>query len=109
MLTGYKKTFASTGIYQTTQRKRERKTAGESKREAEPRLSHSFDSQFTHRSQPGGRDFEEERSVARLKLKCQMLYFDFMEKRHFRGSDRPHATKHFPSFLKENRRHRFFH
>lgn len=49
--------------------------------EAEPFLSHSFDSQFTRRSQPGGRDFEEERSVARLNLKCQMLYFDFMEKK----------------------------
>lgn len=33
------------------------------------RLSHSFDSQFKHRSQPGGRDFEEERSVARLNFK----------------------------------------
>lgn len=31
--------------------------------------------------QPGGRDCEEERSVARLNLKCQMLYFDFMEKK----------------------------
>lgn len=64
-------------------------------REAGPFLSHSFDSQFTRRSQPGGRDFEEERSVARLNLKCQMLYFDFMEKRQFREPDRPHATKHF--------------
>lgn len=65
------------------------------KREAAPFLSHSFDSQFTRRSQPGGRDFEEERSVARLNLKCQMLYFDLMEKIQFRGFDRPHATKHF--------------
>lgn len=74
-------------------------------REAEPFLSHSFDSQFTRRSQPGGRDFEEERSEARLNLKCQMLYFDFMEKRQFRGSDGYEAF--FPLLQKNLTSHRY--
>lgn len=86
------------------ERKREWERVRASAREAEPFLSHSFDSQFTHRSQPGGRDFEEERSVARLNLKCQMLYFDFMEKRQFRGPGRPHATRHFSLLTWKNLR-----
>lgn len=61
----------------------------EGERAAEPFLSHSFDSQFTRRSQPGGRDFEEERSVAGLNLKCQMCYFDFMEKKKKDSSEDP--------------------
>lgn len=70
-------------------------------REAKPFLSHSFDSEFTQRSQPGGRDFGEERSGARLNLKCQMLYFDFMEKGQFRGSN---GRKAFLPYLKKKKR-----
>lgn len=33
-----------------------------------------------------------------------MLYFDFMEKRQFRGPDRPHATKQIFPFLKEKKK-----
>lgn len=76
-----------------------------SEREAEPFLSHSFDSQFTRRSQPGGRDFEEERSVARLNLKCQMLYFDFVEKKDSSEEPTDHMLPSiFPSLLEKRKK-----
>lgn len=73
---------------------------GESESEAGLFLSHSFNSQFTQKSQPGGTDFEEERSVARLNLKCQMLSFDFAEKSSLVDLKDKWRLGIFPSYMK---------
>lgn len=51
-----------------------------------------------------GRDFQVERSVARLNLKCQMFHFDLMEEKN-----RPHTSKHFTLFTLKTDTDQLFH